>query len=944
MKAFLYFLVGIMFTLAVLFASYAYAAPSQTYSNTIWPTSTNTYDLGSSALKWAHGFFTNASTTNLTIGTLNGILFGTSGNVSTATINSPLTFTGGALGIQAGSGSQNGYISSTDWNTFNNKQNALIFSYPLVNSANTISLAFGTSSSNTWGGTQTFTNTPVLGSLTGFVKAAAGVLTTALVNLASDVTGILPIANGGLATSTAPTYGQVPVGNGSGGYNLIATSSLGISGGTGGSNTGTTTWKSTVQGWVYPGDASCSADDEYKDGRQIHTLKPQYYTMNTSGVLVLDTVAVGGCNGYSVANAQDVASSSAEQFFTVSGNTTGFHALMNSSSLQTTFIATTTALATSTGFTGVELDIEGYGTWTAADTVLYYTFLTNLANTLHANGKKLMVDVPPIWNSAANTDSGTGDYWDSANSSGYYKLTYDELRNTPVDYFVVLAYDSQFDYGAGYAIQPLRWAGDIIAFAKKKFQDPNRIVIGIPSYGYQGTTGGFSITENSLNVTKTKTGYATAVRDGASGEMTWTNAGVSYDYVDSTGLAIKRSYIESQGISRVSVWSLGDGNPWFPSPSSGGKIELGNLPSPVLPTWNFSTTSLSSLFYSGGNVGIGTTSPYALLSVSGTTTLAAMTNPYVQIGSTPPTYGYLINDRLNVTGTLNDYSAANVYNLSSGTCATADWTAANDLNSTALNYADFGHTSSGFTGVGCTNNPFTGFHANSTHLIDPSGYINLAIGTTTTAFNWFTGGYAATNIKMTLTGAGNLGVGTTSPFTRLGVAGTITADNINATSTSATSLFSGTVQVLTQLVTAISSALSLTIDGAFGIDTTSNQFQFRSNGATRVLGDGNFYPSFTYSTTTSWTGTTTVPLGPAYVGETWNGVKCFTNTGTVNVSFNDGTNRMNLFNASTTVGTVVLSTNNTIFSAGTKRYVDIGTPASSPVSVSCTVSKSITAN
>lgn len=98
------------------------------------------------------------------------------------------------------------------------------------------------------------------------------------------------------------------------------------------------------------------------------------------------------------------------------------------------------------------------------------------------------------------------------------------------------------------------------------------------------------------------------------------------------------------------------------------------------------------------------------------------------------------------------------------------------------------------------------------------------------------------------------------------------------------------------------------------------------------------YSSFSYATSTAWTATTTIPLGPAYTAESWSGVKCFTDAGTLNVSFYDGTNRMNLFNASTTVGTVGLSTNNT-FTASEKRYVDIGTPASSPTKISCTVDK-----
>ncbi|MDE2173515.1 MAG: helix-turn-helix domain-containing protein, partial [Patescibacteria group bacterium] len=81
--------------------------------------------------------------------------------------------------------------------------------------------------------TSLFTSNLSVGSLSGFLKATAGAVATALVNLTSDVTGVLPIGNGGTGTSTAPSYGQLLVGNSSGVYTLMATSTLGLGGSSG---------------------------------------------------------------------------------------------------------------------------------------------------------------------------------------------------------------------------------------------------------------------------------------------------------------------------------------------------------------------------------------------------------------------------------------------------------------------------------------------------------------------------------------------------------------------------------------------------------------------------------------------------------------------------------------------------------------------------------------
>ncbi len=113
------------------------------------------------------------------------------------------------------------YIASSA--TWNAKESALTFTYPITRSVNTISLAFGTTTANTWANTQTFTNTPVLGSLAGLVSANSGALYASATSSASCSSGVScssftvvgtvspSITNTGLL-SLAHTYGSAVTG------------------------------------------------------------------------------------------------------------------------------------------------------------------------------------------------------------------------------------------------------------------------------------------------------------------------------------------------------------------------------------------------------------------------------------------------------------------------------------------------------------------------------------------------------------------------------------------------------------------------------------------------------------------------------------------------------------------------------------------------------------
>ncbi len=201
-------------------------------------------------------------------------------------------------------------------------------------------------------------------------------------------------------------------------------------------------------------------------------------------------------------------------------------------------------------FTGIEIDFEGFAQWTPQQYNGYKNFLTQLGNTLHQNGYKLMID-------------GPGDI-DVTNA---YQWQYADFNKLPVDYIVVMEYDWQYDYGAGTPVAPFLREQNVTKTVIGQITDINKIVIGIPSYGYHGQTGGYNITIDSNTQSQAYPIYSMASRDIASAEMMVTNAGIFYDYSDSQTLNTKRAAIERLGIKNISVWHLG-GNLWF-----SGKVE-----------------------------------------------------------------------------------------------------------------------------------------------------------------------------------------------------------------------------------------------------------------------------------------------------------------------------------------------------------------------------------
>ena len=102
----------------------------------------NAITLSTSGTSGAATFVANTlNIPNYTLAGLGGI------GLSALSASSPLSYNNGtgAFSISQATTSVNGYLSSTDWNTFNGKQAALTFTAPLANSSNTVTIGYDNS-------------------------------------------------------------------------------------------------------------------------------------------------------------------------------------------------------------------------------------------------------------------------------------------------------------------------------------------------------------------------------------------------------------------------------------------------------------------------------------------------------------------------------------------------------------------------------------------------------------------------------------------------------------------------------------------------------------------------------------------------------------------------------------------------------------------------------
>jgi hypothetical protein len=169
-----------------------------------------------------------------------------------------------------------------------------------------------------------------------------------------------------------------------------------------------------------------------------------------------------------------------------------------------------------------------------------------------------------------------------------------------------------------------------------------------------------------------------------------------------------------------------------------------------------------------------------------------------------------------------------------------------------------------------------------------------------TSFNISSGSGVGSNDRFIVKGA-NVGVGTTSPYAPLSVAGFggVVAPNYTATSTTATSTFAG------------------------GVDFRNATVQQKSTYIINIS-----------TTSPSWA--TTTKIFPITTLQTWTSITCFTNTGTLYVPITNNGSPLNAVNATSTVSTFAFTQNNR-FVPGSKVNFSVGSPLSTPSQIGCAI-------
>ena len=211
-----------------------------------------------------------------------------------------------------------------------------------------------------------------------------------------------------------------------------------------------------------------------------------------------------------------------------------------------TTVVNLVALAASKHPTGINLDFEGiYPT----DRDAYTAFVIELTRALHTAGAKLMLSVP------AKVIDDPGDDW---------SWPYDyKVIGQYADVIQVMTYDEHVPGDVPGPVAGSDWMKASLTYAASQIT-PEKILLGLPAYGYDWDTTDNSGTQVDFKGTTTLLNATGAV---AQYDETSQSAFFDYTAMDGhahevwydlpKGIQLKAAYVKSMGLGGVSMWALG---------------------------------------------------------------------------------------------------------------------------------------------------------------------------------------------------------------------------------------------------------------------------------------------------------------------------------------------------------------------------------------------------
>jgi spore germination protein YaaH len=270
----------------------------------------------------------------------------------------------------------------------------------------------------------------------------------------------------------------------------------------------------------------------------------------------------------------------------------GMAAVLADPAPRTAHVNALVAFVTGMDAAGLDLDYEQFAfaddrsTW-ATTQPNWTAFIIELSGRLRSEGLTLTVSIPPVYDAGQTPESG---YW-----------VYDYAGITPhVDRIRVMAYD--YSTATPGPIAPLDWVRTVIAGTIAASGSPDKLVLGLPLYGYTWpiTTVGTCPPDQMLGRTTVNhrafndllaRRQAVPVFDTITGEYTFNYNLVLSDattsctetrtvwFVDPFGAAQRKQLALDAGFAGVSLWALG-----FDSPATWDNLDPPPPTPPVTDT------------------------------------------------------------------------------------------------------------------------------------------------------------------------------------------------------------------------------------------------------------------------------------------------------------------------------------------------------------------------